>query len=429
MTYNTQQLEKEGVVFSYTPFRQSATMELFDENWGGSCNVMSYQWIYQKARNGEEDFFKPTSYEITNPNLPHPVIVGDNSSKGSDVSSVKKSLGNSYKVHTASVKMKEMLDGDSDTKELINSESSDHNSAVIVEYIGSKRYHFGVIRVDFKVFDSPEGGENHKDFAHAIAFAKMSDKVSFFDPNHGEITFEKVEDFKKWFTLETREGCLRYITHPGKVYKADDLFPTKKDESSFIQNPQEAAEEKEVEYDNTIFAKILLRKRVNRKSNFFLSNSCKISSCSGANYVCPEEIIQDPKFKINEVDYHTGKDKVPVVMPEETEEVVAENSVQKDKEEEVVPAPIKEKELFLEKAEIDNEKIEENKGMAGFTYHLDPTPIPRPKPKAIPRPVPKSQLDQVVLSQQEIPDPEIKTKTKKPGLWQRLCCGDIDKQK
>ncbi|MCE3255887.1 MAG: hemophilus virulence surface antigen [Rickettsiaceae bacterium] len=338
--YNIEQLKKDRVVFSYTPFSQASIMERFDEDWKGSCYVMAYQWIYHKVRNGKKNFSKPVYYEINDPSFPHPVIVGDNDASGPDISAIRKSLGDAYKHETVPAEMIEMLDDDGDEEEAINNESSDSNSNMLADYIGSKKYHFCVIGIGFNILTDSDR-ENAIQSGHAVAFVKMSDKVSFFDPNNGEITFKKFEDFKKWFAAETREGCLRYITHFGKFYYAVDLFP-RQIFQPVDQELQQGAEEKEG-YDNTKFMQILQQKEEARESKFLHVFSCIVRSYFGKKYVCPEEVIQDPKFKVNEVDYHTGKDKVP-------------------KEEEG--------------------RSEQSSGMAGFTYHHDETPIPRPMPRS-----------------------------------------------
>ncbi|MCE3255888.1 MAG: hemophilus virulence surface antigen [Rickettsiaceae bacterium] len=400
-TYNIKQLKEDEVAFSYTPFFQHASVERLDENWEGSCNVASHQWIYNKARNGEEKFLQTISYKITNPSLPHPVIFGDNNPEGIDIVAVQKSFSPSHL-------LKAKPDGSEYKREDIAGqvirieypdESRDYGAS-LANFIGSEKYHFGVIRVPVEGLLKPT--------AHAVAFAKMNDKTAFFDPNYGEIVFEKFEDFKKWFVAETRqEGCLYYITSLYKRAKFEDLFPIQISDQLALE---EIVGEKEGEYDGKRMVEILLKKQKARRAERCNTDYCAVISFSADKYICPQEIVQDPKFKANEVDYYAGQDNVPVVKFQEIE-VVAEDSAQRDKEE-----------LFLEQAEVDDKKVEEDKGMAGFTYHLN---------SSIPRPMPKLQPNQVVLNQQEIPDPEMNSKTKKDNSWQRLCGDnvDIDKQK
>ena len=216
-------LDQQDIKYAYTPFDQGALVEILDDNWRGSCNALAHDWMLRKA--SQAKMSDPTCYSITEPFLPHPVIVGNNDSSGEDIQAVQKKFGAIAEVTHAS------------KHDLTTARADKSGINGLSDYVFSKEFHCGIITVSIVL-------ENGDSYAHALAFVKRGDEVSFFDPNHGEITFQNQQDFSVWLHAESKGGVLRYLAddaHKMNMFKESDLFgqPTADETYQKRNNPLE----------------------------------------------------------------------------------------------------------------------------------------------------------------------------------------------
>lgn len=225
------ELKDKNINFQYTPFKQSAMTESLDSNWEGSCNVLAHSWMIRKISIGNMQ--DSASYRIDHPCLPHPVIGGDNNPEGQDIKSIRQKLN----------KIREIAYTDRYTLEREMNNSNTKGVDTLVDYIASNRYHYGFIEVAvvLKMYSN-----EFKTPAHVVAFVKRENNISFFDANHGEITFQTTEDFRFWLEKEIKEGLLRFldrdINNKKGLTKADifpPYFPEKNNVSEHIKEAEQ----------------------------------------------------------------------------------------------------------------------------------------------------------------------------------------------
>lgn len=175
----------------YTPFKQKSMIEGLNPDWLGSCNILSHSWMLRKIQ--QEDFQLPTTYKITQLDLPHPVIVLDNSPDGDDIAEVESELERLG--FSQIIKDKHTLErkGVTGIEALISGlDSQAFLSGTLLNTIA--------FSPDFK-----------KEFGHACAFVKKGNECSWFDPNYGEVTFKNFSDFSSWFRKEATDGVLIFL--------------------------------------------------------------------------------------------------------------------------------------------------------------------------------------------------------------------------
>ncbi|STX29237.1 cysteine protease domain, YopT-type [Legionella beliardensis] len=221
-------LEKKGIDFIYTPFDQGATTNILDPDWKGSCNALSHEWMLRKMF--VADMREPATYEITEPHLPHPVIIGDNEASPEKI---HKDLKKFYKYASTE-------------QYLIDKHvpSLEAKADKLLNYIESQQFHSGIIEANIYIKDKNRGGLP-QNFGHAVSFVKRGNAISWFDPNYGEITFSNFKDFRVWFKQEVKEGALNYLfsmadhEHEQTYQTLADVFPQPKftDEQKQIDNP------------------------------------------------------------------------------------------------------------------------------------------------------------------------------------------------
>ncbi len=187
--------QKRNNPFYYTPFDQGALVHNLDPDWKGACTILSYSWIRYKLQS--ENFLAPATYKITDSHLPHPMIVGDNRNGGPDVAEIKDYLRSSF--------------GDpiSINQSQVEDQVGQANVKGLLTYFNRFESHCTLIGTYALKF--PPGIVAGPIVAHASAFVKRGDQCAWFDANHGEVAFERFEDFARWFTAEATSGSLSYI--------------------------------------------------------------------------------------------------------------------------------------------------------------------------------------------------------------------------
>lgn len=203
-------LESKGINFKFIPFAQSAMAEIFDKNWSGSCDVLANEWMYRKtcAPNIQD----VVTYEITEPLLPHIVVTGDHSPEGPDIVKIRTLMDYAYGEKMSGFSQKQIdmnFGGGKKISEMTKNESTEN----LLKLIGSMPYGCGIIASLLTISSS----KGNKESGHALAFVKRGDAISFFDPNNGELTFDKFSDFCIWFREETTIGALKYILNDPQV--------------------------------------------------------------------------------------------------------------------------------------------------------------------------------------------------------------------
>lgn len=218
---HVERVREKGIVCRYTPFEQGALICKRDLTWNGSCNILSHSWIYRKIR--AEDFQAPTSYEITDSHLPHPMLVGDNVE---DIGDIHNKFHENFYSH-------ERLE-QKDVEKQVGQQGID----ALIAFMGHRDSHSMVI-LSMNQFQNPLSTgywDRNIQCGHACGFVKKDDKCSWYDSNYGEVTFERFEDFATWFKLEVMEGSQAYILKEAMKAKKEqrvgeelfnsDLFPS-----------------------------------------------------------------------------------------------------------------------------------------------------------------------------------------------------------
>lgn len=210
-------LEDNQIPFTYTPFDQGALVDVLNDKWLGACNEISHNWLHRKMTSS--DLNQPVFYSITESHLPYPIIYNQKTNEVIEAELHK--IGNEEEIGKREVEYK--------------TEKKDVDA--FCEYLRSKNEVYGffnalVILLNASYHDLSQIG-------HAVAFAKRGEQISWFDPNHGEITFNSIKDFQFWFENETSMGNLRVLMNKpeNQKLKFSDYFPqpefTEKEKQSF----------------------------------------------------------------------------------------------------------------------------------------------------------------------------------------------------
>ena len=206
-------LSEQGISFRFTPFEQGALANILDPSWQGSCNILSHSWMYKKMRS--RNFQTPSTYEITDSHLPHPMIIGKNSDEEADIQLIQRQFRQSF------------FEENHTTHCGVSRKMKQKGINALISYLGNYNSHCTLVssRVCYS--------EYTQNIGHSCAFVKRGDKCSWFDPNYGEVTFERFKDFATWFKLEVMDGTQMYILREAFDNKRNnrqtillsDLFP------------------------------------------------------------------------------------------------------------------------------------------------------------------------------------------------------------
>lgn len=260
------ELDKTSV-YVFTPFSQRSSIDILDPHWGGACLIAAYDWMERKVE--QDDLFTPTTYAATEQHLPHPIVFKDNNKNNEDVKNINNSLKSVYEFNDKAESGIEGVMAFKNGQQELNHESK---IDALMDFIDSKPFHYGVISTLFhiKPNDTPVG--------HAISFVKKGEGVSLFDPNIGEITFHKMDDFRAWFKKEAKEGVLQYLVSDGNIKKMPELFPIKEFNTNQIN---------ENKLSKTLTS--LLAEKQKARSNVLIEvGHYHVASFSGDKYINPK---------------------------------------------------------------------------------------------------------------------------------------------
>lgn len=210
-------LKERRARFSYIPFDQGALAEILQPTWIGSCGVLCWSWLYRKLES--ENILEPTSYKITDSHLPHPVIVGDNARFGDDVIAITKNLAQYLATHPDEIQQRRLEKEVQSKMEISKKIEADPRKLTKAEEIlgaeASMRAEALItyLRKEIRLGDDSKAVYlsacvelEDSLVAHACAFVKTGDRCAWFDPNHGELSFDSFDDFAHWFRKETTYG-------------------------------------------------------------------------------------------------------------------------------------------------------------------------------------------------------------------------------
>lgn len=217
-TYTTLSLlEDNHIPFTYTPFDQGALVDILNDKWLGACNEISHNWLHRKMTSS--DLKQPVFYSITESHLPYPIIY--NQKTNEVINKDLHNFGNQENV----------------TQAYVEHTTGKKNADAFCEYLRSKNEVYGFVNAFVLLLNSTYHGLNQ--IGHTVAFAKRGEQISWFDPNHGEITFNTMKDFQFWFANETSMGNLRVLMNmpENQKLKFSDYFPqpefTEQEKQSF----------------------------------------------------------------------------------------------------------------------------------------------------------------------------------------------------
>lgn len=199
MTFKCLDIE-DNVSYLYIPFTQGCLVEGMHEEFEGACVNLSDEWLIKRT-----EIFNDSDSPVygrgkaNNPYVPHPVVRGNNYQ-----------LSLTYSVFNKDPKQLLILIG--------AKISDDEKIDKIIQAMMNKKYVSG--RISSIIVDTEDN-----QYSHCCAFVKQENRISFFDPSHGEVYFYNIEKFKIWFKQEINIGVLQFLLPSNTCSKTvTDLF-------------------------------------------------------------------------------------------------------------------------------------------------------------------------------------------------------------
>lgn len=230
-SYNVDDLKQNNVEHIYTPFNQKATANILDAEWKGACNILAHSWMFRKIR--LDNIKEVASYNITKSHLPHPVVIeGENAMTSQAITEIYDLLKNKYEFQEINQRKLDIPENVILSNTILESITLDKSIDNFLSYILSYKYHYGVVRASFSISEADAKliEIDAQAFGHAVSFVKKDDAISWFDPDHGEITFIHSGDFRHWFKNETKYGVNKFIfnvyTNKQDFESLADIFST-----------------------------------------------------------------------------------------------------------------------------------------------------------------------------------------------------------
>lgn len=184
-------LKDKGITFYHTPFFQISLTEIFNPEWRGSCGFLTYQWLANKIL--LEDIKTQLHYEISQPYLPHPFILGSNDPRQEDMKNLYKKIDNDRSVFKLDMK-------------ILEKKSQAKGVDAFLYYLNKYSDAYGFLKIHKEYVISEERANGH-----IVGFIRKNEDIAFFDANRGEVALENREAFSSWIKLEASQGALTYL--------------------------------------------------------------------------------------------------------------------------------------------------------------------------------------------------------------------------